>query len=147
MVISRNFTLEEFSVSDSYPQFANPVPFELRGNVFDLVHNVLQPICDATGWNCRITSGYRSAMLNRLVRGSKTSQHMRGKASDNQFYFRDKNSEVVWLSSYEVGAKVRDLGLDFDQMILYPTFVHLSYDKGRNRCQILYDRSYRGKRG
>lgn len=39
------------------------------------------------------------------------------------------------------------LRLDFDQMIVYPSFVHFSYKKdGENRMQVLYSARYRGPR-
>ena len=41
---------------------------------------------------------------------------------------------------------VKKLGLEFDQMILYPTFVHLSYHEGRNRNKILYNKRYKGEK-
>lgn len=140
MRISNNFRMREFSVSVSYPHLAKGVPVEFQPNVRALVLNLLQPICDATGWICQISSGYRSPELNKAVGGAKTSQHLRGEASDNIF----KNT--IRIPSYEVLKKVVELGLDFDQMIAYPTFVHLSYRKGMNRKQILYSKSYKGKR-
>ena len=40
---------------------------------------------------------------------------------------------------------VIDRRLDFDQMILYPNFIHLSYTLERaNRKQILYSKDYYG---
>lgn len=142
MKISNNFRMEEFAVSASYPKLVKPVPKELECNVKFLVLNLLQPICDATGWRDYISSGYRSPELNRAVKGAATSQHMTGEAADNNFL--DNGKEV---SPYEVLKKVVELGLDFDQMIAYPSFVHLSYTtRYPNRKQILYNSNYRGKR-
>lgn len=131
--------MREFSVSSSYPHLAKGVPVHLQPNIRALVLNLLQPICDDTGWTCQITSGYRSPELNKAVKGAINSQHVKGEASDNVF------KKTIRISSYDVLKKVVELKLDFDQMIAYPTFVHLSYSKN-NRKQILYHSSYRGKR-
>jgi hypothetical protein len=40
---------------------------------------------------------------------------------------------------------VKKLGLTYDQMGVYPTFLHLSYkDEGENRMQIFYSSKYKG---
>ena len=37
------------------------------------------------------------------------------------------------------------MNLDYDQMILYPSFVHFSYKReGENRGEVLYAKKYRG---
>lgn len=142
MRISNNFKMEEFAVSASHPYLVKPVPKELENNIIALVLNLLQPICDATSWKDYISSGYRSKDLNMAVGGAPTSQHMKGEAADNNFI--DNGRRVP---SYEVLKKVVELDLDFDQMIAYPTFVHLSYTtRKKNRRQILYSANYKRKR-
>lgn len=139
--ISDNFMMSEFAVSASYPHLVEPVPIDLQVNVVMLVCNVLQPICNATGWRDKITSGYRPLPLNKAVGGVPSSQHVKAEAADNKFY-----KDGRFLSSYQVASKVKELDLIFDQMILYPTFVHISYSKDGNRNQVLYSSSYKGKR-
>ena len=40
-----------------------------------------------------------------------------------------------------------DLGLPYDQMIIYPTFVHFSHRRGGpQRSRVLYNKSYKGRR-
>ena len=141
--------MEEFSVSASFPKLAKGVPVEYQDEVKALVLNILQPICDQTGWTDIILSGYRSPELNEAVggagsikKGGNISQHTIGEAADN--LFKDKNGAVPII---DVLKKVVELGLDFDQMIAYPNFVHLSYTKRRkNRRQVLYNKSYTGRR-
>lgn len=145
MKISKNFKMEEFAVSTSYPYLAEAVPSHLQCNVISLVLGVLQPICNATGWRDYISSGYRSERLNRAVGGSPTSDHLLGRASDNNFY-KTVGGRKIEVSPYEVALKVRELRLEFDQLILYPTFVHISYRMGENRGQVLYSSNYRGRR-
>ena len=134
--------MEEFSVSGTFPHLAKGVPTEFQPAIISLVKNLLQPICDRTGWSDTILSGYRSIELNRAVKGASGSQHMKGEASDNVFKMNGKAVPII-----AVLKLVKESGLDFDQMIAYPTFVHLSYTTKRpNRRMILYNSSYVGKR-
>ena len=140
MRISKNFTLDEFSVSASHPELARGIPINVRPAIISLVTHILQPICDKTGWTCKINSGYRSIELNRAVGGAPASQHMVGEAADCMFMKDKKPVQII-----EVMRAGKDL--NFDQMIAYPTFVHFSYTKRKsNRRMILYNSSYFGKR-
>lgn len=148
MKISKNFNLREFAVSTSATAKGHTIiiPDNLIPNIVSLVENVLQPICDATGWHDKINSGYRDDFTNNLVGGVPNSQHRTGEASDNMF-FRKDNGKNIYILPIDVLKKVVDLDLDFDQMIAYNGFVHLSYTtKRKNRKQILYNKSYTGKR-
>lgn len=140
--ISKNFSMKEFSVSAKYPSLAKGVPHAFKPSVIALINNVLQPICDATGWVCKINSGYRSPELNKAVGGAPTSQHTKGEASDCVFKQGGSNVPIV-----DVIKKAIELKLPFDQMIAYPSFVHFSYTRMRqNRKMVLYNKSYRGER-
>ena len=140
MRISKNFTMDEFSVSSSYPELAKGVPINIRPAIIELVKHVLQPICDKTGWTCKINSGYRSIELNRAVGGAPSSQHTKGEASDCVFMKGGKPVKII--DVLKVGKD-----LNFDQMIAYPTFVHFSYTKRKpNRRMVLYNKRYNGER-
>src|SRR5574344_1188364 len=142
MRISKNFTMDEFSVSASYPHLAKGVPINLRNNVKELVLKVLQHLCDKGGWTCTINSGYRSVELNRAVGGAPTSQHLKGEAADCVFKKHGKPVPII-----DVLRLATAMNLPFDQMIAYPTFVHLSYTRMRqNRKMVLYNKSYKGER-
>lgn len=142
MKISENFNMNEFSISDSYPHLAKGVPYGFQDEIKALVINVLQPLRSATGWTCRITSGYRSPALNRAVGGVATSQHTKGEAADTQWF-----AGGVQVSTYAVMKKAKDMGLPYDQMIGYLNFVHFSHTTKRaNRGQVLYNRRYKGKK-
>jgi len=145
MKISKNFRMVEFAVSASYPHLVAPVPLHLHCNVVSLVLGVLQPICDKTGWRDYISSGYRNYALNRAVGGSVSSDHLYARAADNNFYrvVAGRREEVAPI---DVARVVQSLGLEYDQMILYPTFVHIGYRLGGNRNQLLYSGNYTGKR-
>lgn len=51
-------------------------------NLTRLCALVLQPLRDAIGCTVRVTSGYRSALLNSYVGGVSDSYHRRGLAAD-----------------------------------------------------------------
>lgn len=140
MRISKNFTMDEFNVSSSYPELAKGIPINIRPAIIALVTHVLQPICDKTGWTCKINSGYRSPELNKAVGGVTTSQHVKGEASD--CVFKSNGSNVAIIDVLKIATS---LNLPFDQMIAYPAFVHFSHSKN-NRKQILYNINYGGKR-
>lgn len=146
--ISKNFKMSEFEASDtaSAQGINNRIPEEIKPAIRSLVKNLLQPICDATGWQAKINSGYRSPKLNSAVGGVPTSQHLKGEAADCKFYYKDNNNKAVYLPSYYVMKIVKALNLTHDQMIAYNTFVHLSYDESANRKQTLYNSSYNGQK-
>ena len=140
MKISKNFRMDEFNVSASHPELAQGIPINVRPAIIALVTHILQPICDKTGWTCKINSGYRSIELNRAVGGALSSQHMKGEAADCVFMKDGKAVKII-----DVMKAGKDL--NFDQMIAYPTFVHFSYTRQRaNRKMVLYNSSYVGKR-
>ena len=135
--ISLNFCYSEFTDSKSAEGFHidNSIPSEyVKLNIHALVTLLLQPLRDACGHPLKVNSGYRCKKLNDLVGGSKNSQHTKGQAAD-----------IANDAPIRLARIVIDRGLDFDQMILYPNFIHLSYTLERaNRKQILYSKDYYG---
>ena len=84
MLLSRNFSLNEFIKSDTAKtlDIANyPSDAEID-NLKLLCINVLQPIRERFNKPITISSGYRCKALNKAVGGSKTSSHMYGYAAD-----------------------------------------------------------------
>lgn len=135
--ISKNFSYHEFTDSETADRygFSNQITTtEVRDSVKALVENLLQPLRDHWGEPLHINSGYRCRRLNELVGGVESSQHRKGEAAD-----------VKASSPYELALCALAHNLPFDQMILYPTFVHFSYKKnGPQRHQVLYAKTYRG---
>ena len=139
MQISKNFTLEEFEYSNTAKKnnIDNTVKNEfIKNNIKELVFQVLQPLRDKIERPIHISSGYRCLKVNEKVGGVPTSQHVKGEAADIQ---------VEDMSSYEIARTVLELYLPFDQMILYPEFVHISISS-RDRRQLLYNKSYKGEK-
>ena len=100
-------------------------------NVKALVENVLDPLREKYGKPIKVNSGYRCPNHNLAVGGATQSQHMKGEAADiamvhgSRFKVHDLAQAIV-----ENGK--------FDQLIIYPTFVHVSWKRqGGNRKQIL----------
>lgn len=137
--ISKNFSYREFEASETADRYGianNIVTSEVRNAVKALVLDVLQPLRDAWGKALHINSGYRCRMVNELVGGVATSQHTKGEAAD-----------VRCAAPYELAELAVRLNLPFDQMILYPNFVHISHRvNGKQRGNILYNKTYKGKK-
>lgn len=78
-----NFKVSELEYSDTARQYKinNTIPSELEFNVKRLLF-FLQDIREKWGSAIKITSGYRCAVLNKLVKGSKTSAHLMCNAVD-----------------------------------------------------------------
>jgi len=135
--ICRDFSYSEFTASRIAEGFHidNNIPSEIvRLNIRALATLLLQPLRTACGHPLKINSGYRCKKLNDLVGGSPISQHMKGQAAD-----------IASDNPISLARLVIDKGLNFDQMILYPNFIHLSYTLERaNRKQILYNKDYYG---
>ena len=109
----------------------------VKANLTALVANVLDPLREAWGEPIIVTSGYRSVRLNRAVGGASKSQHTEGKAADIRTV-SDRPSDNLRLLKLIVS-----LHLPFDQVIFEyggdsgPDWIHVSYDQGRNRRQVL----------
>lgn len=133
--ISKDFSFSEFEGSKIAEEkgICNVVrSFAVRDAIKSLVDNVLQPLRDIAGVPLRINSGYRCSELNAAVGGVPTSQHVKGEAAD-----------VAFPKPIELARMAADNHLPFDQMIIYPTFVHFSHKlNGEQRRQIIYNKSY-----
>lgn len=137
--ISKNFSYREFEASAvaDRKHITNVVTtVQVRNSIKALVDNVLQPLRDRWGKPLTVNSGYRCPELNKEVGGVETSQHVKGEAAD-----------IACDRPAELAQMAYDMGLPYDQMILYPTFVHFSHKlTGAQRKQVLYDKSYRGEK-
>jgi uncharacterized protein YcbK (DUF882 family) len=137
--LARSFDWKEFTKSDvakAHHINNEIVDWEVRDNIKALVDNVLQPLRDAWGGPLFINSGFRCKELNELVGGVETSQHRFGMAAD-----------VGVTDPYALAKLAKRLGIVWDQMILYPSFLHISYRRdGENRGQLLYNKRWKGSK-
>ena len=134
MKLSEHFTLHEMTRSqvavrlglDNIPGAAEYAALK------HLCNGVLEGVRALVGAPVRISSGYRSPVVNRATGGSERSQHMAGEACD---------FEVDGLSNLEVAARIAASDLQFDQLILEfyspidpnAGWVHISDVSGRAR--------------
>lgn len=128
--LTEHFTLDELCHSETaVAKGLSNIPDKAQTeNLKTLAENLLQPVRDRYGKPMYINSGFRSPQVNKAVNGSPTSDHMNGRAADVR---TDNPRELFNL--------VRRSGLSFDQLILYPTFVHMSFrSRETNRNQVLY---------
>ena len=151
-VLTPHFKLREFTESATAMKQGidnRPTP-EVVENLRRLCTHTLEPLREKLGLPIVITSGFRTKALNEIiVHASRKSQHMSGQAADfhvvqgSKFKAQgDEGSKLNVQGSRELLIQafrliIEDESIDFDQLIIYPTFIHVSYvSKERNRHQI-----------
>jgi len=102
-----------------------------------VAEKIFEPVRKHFGKPILVNSFYRNPEVNRLVGGSKTSQHMKGEAIDMDAI------ESTGLTNRQIFEWIKE-NLEFDQLLWEwgnkqnPAWVHCSYRKEGNRNQILY---------
>lgn len=131
MQISPNFELEEFTTSDTAKskKIDNTPSKEIVSNLNLLCTNVLESLRELVKKPMFISSGYRCLALNTAIGGSKTSQHMEGKAAD---------IKVKGLTTEELFQAIIKSNIKFDQVIQeFDKWVHISWNGVSNRNEKL----------
>ena len=138
MNLSKHVTLQEFQNSPTATTHGinNQMSATQIESAKLLCENVFEPLRIHLNIPIKISSGFRSVQLNKMIGGSKTSQHTKGEAMD-----------------IKVGAKgfhfIKD-NLNFDQLIWefgndeQPSWIHVSFSS-RNRKQVLKASKKNGK--
>lgn len=146
--ISRSFSWSEFEATSHAAELArkgvrNVIPsFEIRDSVLALVRRVLQPLRDKYGKPMKVNSGYRCEELNEIVGGVPSSQHRLGEAADIH-----TGSPLETFRLAHLAKSTPEIWAEIDQLICYDTFVHISHKRvGTQRHQLLFNKSYRGRR-
>ena len=132
--LMKYFSITEFLRSDAAEKHqVSNIPSDeallaVLNNINALVNNVLDPLRARIGRPIIITSGYRSQRVNKLVGGSKTSQHLTGKAAD--FHVQEYTPQQM-----DVVYQTIQMCYDFDQLIFYPSknIIHVSWNGDKNR--------------
>lgn len=127
-----NFTMSELIHSDTAKKYGidnMPYNAEVLDNLLLLITNVLQPLRDYVNRPIIINSGYRSYSLNAKVGGVINSQHLTGQAAD---------FTINGLTVKQAMELVKKSGVPFDQLIDEKTWLHISYNKTKNRKQIIF---------
>jgi zinc D-Ala-D-Ala carboxypeptidase len=129
--LTANFRLSEFERSETATQLNidNSVPTALLPNVKKLAE-FLQKLRDKLSLKrIDISSGYRSAALNKMVGGVTTSSHSEALAAD---------ISVPGMTTEELFQAICDSGLEFDQVIQeFGRWVHVGLSTGKPRKQKL----------
>lgn len=131
MKISKHLELSELIRSESAKRLGlNNMPTQEHiENLKKLAENIFEPIREHFGQPIRISSGYRSKILNKAVGGSNTSQHSLGEAIDIDM-------DGTNIKNIDIFNFIKTL--PFDQLIneFNYAWIHVSYS-AKNRKQIL----------
>ena len=146
MQLSKNLSLAEVTRSETAKRkgISNmPTPEHIE-NFKKLATNIFQPIREHFDKPIFISSGYRSAELNKAIGGSLSSQHCSGEAIDIDMDGTD-------ITNKQIFDFIKD-NLTFDQAIAeYPEnghidWVHVSFAANRSqRKQVLVAKKVNGK--
>ena len=96
MKLSKNFSLNELTYSSTanYHKVDNTPDRWALDNLKKLCNEVLQPIRDKWDDSIFINSGFRNPIVNRLVKGSTSSQHLKGQAADITVGSKSRNKKL-----------------------------------------------------
>ena len=128
--LSRHFTLFEMCNVKKYGRFNEPGVNEIA-NLKQLC-SFLEMLRDRLGGlSIIVNSGYRNRNINLHVGGVPTSDHVKGLAADIR---------VIGYTPVRLAKFIR--GNDFlngfvGQVIIYPTFVHVSINRFKHKSQYL----------
>ena len=138
MNLSAHVTLKEFQASGlaTLRNLNNEMNESQIASAKLLCENVFEPLRLYLNTPIEISSGFRSLQVNKMIKGSSTSQHTKGEAMDLQIGSKGFNF-------------IKDK-LDFDQLIWEfgndenPSWVHVSFSS-KNRKQVLKATKKNGK--
>jgi hypothetical protein len=139
MKLSNYLSLAEVTRSDTAKRkgISNEPTAEHLENLKTIAVDVFDKVREYFGVPIFVSSGYRSAALNKAIGGSSTSDHNLGRALD-----LDQDGHGNGVTNADVFKFIKD-NLEFDQLIWEfgtdknPDWVHVGYRKGANRKQIL----------
>ena len=143
MKLSKHLELAEVIRSSTAKRLGikNEPTAEHLANLKLLAENIFEPIREHFGRPIFISSGYRSAALNKATPGaSTTSQHSKGEALDIDL-------DGTEISNKQVFEFIKN-NLNFDQLIneFDYSWVHVSFSStGKQRKQILSATKVNGK--
>ena len=144
--ISKNISYKEATKSSTASRRGidnTPTEFQLK-NMKMVANEIFQPLREYHGKPIRVTSFLRSLELNKVIGGSKTSQHLQGGINGKEEGAIDIDADVYdnGITNSEIYYWIEE-NLEFDQLIWEygdenePDWVHVSFRKGANRKQTL----------
>lgn len=120
------------------PQPATRLPNGIEENIEALVDEVLDPARRKLGKPIVVNSGFRCPIHNTAVGGVYNSQHVSGQAADiKPAGFKDLTVSGFKKELAKLAGIIVANG-KFDQLIVYPTFLHVSWKRqDGNRREVL----------
>lgn len=129
--MTRNFTIEELTRSS----------FAKRNNILNVPNMEQTQNLRSLAWRLEfirlllgnypiiVNSAFRNIEVNAGLFGSSTSSHLDGLAAD---IVPGNNKSIR-----ENALTIKESALDYDQIIVYKTFIHIGFGK-KMRRQIIY---------
>ena len=139
-MISAHFTYNEAIKSKTAKALSIRNDFQSQdqyNNAMELADNILEPVREYFNIPIMITSWLRVKKLNKAIGGSKTSDHITGRAVDIKLTRNRKGATLA-----DVYLYIKN-NLEFDQLIwefgdaYQPAWLHIGFRKGENRNQVL----------
>jgi len=137
-MVSKNISYKEATHSTTAKRLGidNTPNAEQFSNIVYVAENVFQPVREHFGVPIYVSSFFRSEALNKAVRGSSSSTHIKGEAMD-------LDADVYeGVTNAQIFEYIKN-NLEFDQLIWEfgtdenPAWVHVSLSKRNNRKQVL----------
>ena len=137
-MVSKNISYKEATHSTTAKRLGidNTPNAEQFSNMVYVAENVFQPVREHFGVPIYVSSFFRSEGLNRAIKGSVNSTHIKGEAMD-------LDADVFeGVTNAQIFEYIKN-NLEFDQLIWEfgtdenPAWVHVSLSKRNNRKQVL----------
>ena len=133
--MGKYFNIKELSYSRIAEEkgINNTPNSDAKRNLELLIDKCLDPIRQEYGKPITVSSGYRNYLVNQLVGGKATSQHLKGEAADIVGK-NDKETKRIFEIAKEQGS--------YDQLLFESNkkgsvWVHISYKAEGNRKQCI----------
>lgn len=139
MNLTPHFTLQEMTLSQIAVRngIQNIPNTKQIANLTNLCVNILEPLRTMVGKPINVTSGFRNPIVNSLVSGSATSQHMKGEAAD---------IHVEGLTTQQLFDIIRTSDLPYDQLIQeFDSWVHVSFSAKTRRDTLVATKGLNNK--
>lgn len=140
MALSKYYSLDQLTRSNTAIRKAidNTPDEDQKENLRQLAINVLDPITDMIQQRLVINSGFRSLKLNKVIGGSRNSQHTKGMAAD---------IESPPVHNAALFAAIAHSSIPYDQLIYEfdGAWIHVSYNPSGGRRQLLTASKENGK--